>query len=47
MIRPSKLGTYKTGNTYLYVIKLSDITIDVLKDLVRSSFDHLTTKHPS
>ena len=43
----SALGKYKTGKSCLYIKQLSDINLDVLKELIQSSFDHITTKFPS
>ena len=43
----SALGKYKTGKSCLYIKQLSDINLDVLKELIKSSFDHITTKYPS
>ena len=41
------LGKYKTGKSCLYIKQLSDIDLDVLKELIRSSFDYISTKYPS
>ena len=38
----SKLGTYKTGKSCLYVKSLNDIDREVLKELIRESVNHLT-----
>lgn len=37
----SALGKYKTGKGCLYVNKLADIDMNILKDLVIESFKHL------
>ena len=36
-----KLGKYKTGKSCLYINKLTDIDIDVLKELVTKSVAHM------
>ena len=36
-----KLGKYKTGKSCLYLNQLEDINLDVLKELVRLSCDHM------
>jgi len=40
-----KLGKYKTGKSCLYIKKLEDVDQDVLKELICSSFDHMTKKY--
>jgi hypothetical protein len=42
----SKLGKYKTGKSCLYVKRLSDIDIDVLKSLVLASVAWVQEKYP-
>ena len=37
-----KLGRYTTGKSCLYIKKLEDIDIDVLRDLVRESFERVS-----
>jgi hypothetical protein len=37
----SKLGKYKTGKSCLYINKLEDIDIEVLRDLVERSVEHM------
>lgn len=39
------LGKYKTGKSCLYIKKLSDIDIKVLKKLVRESVKYIKKKH--
>lgn len=39
------LGKHKTGKSCLYVKKLSDIDMDVLKELVAASFKHINDKY--
>ena len=38
-----KLGKHKTGAGCLYINKLADVNADVLKDLVRIGYTHMTT----
>ncbi|MBT8301536.1 MAG: DUF1801 domain-containing protein, partial [Maribacter sp.] len=40
-----KLGKYKTGKSCLYIKRLSEINIDVLKELIKASFDHHNNKY--
>jgi hypothetical protein len=40
-----KLGKYKTGSSCLYIKKLSDIDIKVLKELVKESVKYLKEKY--
>jgi len=40
-----KLGKYKVGKSCLYVKKLDDIDIEVLKELVSSSYQLMTKKY--
>lgn len=40
-----KLGKYKTGKSCLYIKKLEDVNIDVLKALVKKSADHVATEN--
>ncbi len=37
-----RLGRYKTGKSCLYIKKLEDIDIDVLRELVRESFERVS-----
>lgn len=39
-----KLGKYKTGGSCLYINKLSDINVKVLKDLIKKSMSALSKK---
>lgn len=41
----SKLGKYKTGKSCLYVKKLEDINLDILKDLIRKSVDYMIKRY--
>lgn len=38
----ARLGKFKTGRSCLYVKKLEDIDVDVLRRLVRASLDYMT-----
>lgn len=40
-----KLGKYKTGKSCLYVNKLNDIDLDVLKDLIAESVEYIKEKY--
>lgn len=39
----SRLGTFSTGKSCLYVKRLSDVDLDVLSSLVTASFAHVST----
>ena len=39
------LGKHKTGKGCLYINRLSDVNIDVLKDIIKASFNFLKDKH--
>lgn len=41
----SKLGKYKTGKSCLYIKKLEDVDIEVLKELISSSYEYMTSKY--
>jgi hypothetical protein len=43
----SRLGKYKTGKSCLYINKLEDINIQVLKELISASVQYLSTKNQS
>lgn len=40
-----ELGTFKMGAACIYVKKLSDINIEVLKKLMRTTIEHLRTRY--
>lgn len=42
-----KLGKHKIGRSCLYINKLADIDIDVLKDLIKSNYEHGKKKYNS
>lgn len=41
-----QLGKYKTGKSCLYVKKLEDINIDVLKELISCSYEYMKKQYP-
>lgn len=41
----SRLGTYKTGKSCLYVKRLSDIDEAVLRELIAASVDHMKSTY--
>ncbi|TQV73533.1 DUF1801 domain-containing protein [Exilibacterium tricleocarpae] len=43
----ARLGNYKTGKSCLYVKRLEDIDLGVLKKLVRQSVAHLKKQYPT
>ena len=43
----SRLGKHSTGKACLYVNKLKDINLDVLRELVAKSVDHMKATHPT
>lgn len=42
----SRLGKHKTGASCLYINKLADVDMDVLRELVRASVDHMRATNP-
>jgi len=40
------LGKYKTGKACLYINRITDIDLQVLKELVEQSFDHMCKTNP-
>ena len=42
-----KLGPHKTGKSCLYIKKLSDIDMDILTELITTSFTHFDKKYNS
>lgn len=40
-----KLGKHRTGSSCLYVNKLDDVDMDVLRELVRRSVEHVAASH--
>lgn len=41
----SKLGTYKTGKSCLYIKRLSDIDMDILELMIKDSFQYISKKY--
>tara|TARA_R110001599_G_C12040134_1_gene641065 strand:- start:339 stop:761 length:423 start_codon:yes stop_codon:yes gene_type:complete len=41
----SKLGKYKTGKSCLYIKKMEDIDLEILKSLIKDSYDYMTNKY--
>lgn len=41
----SKLGKHRTGSSCLYINRLEDVDLDVLRELVRRSVDHVDATH--
>ncbi|MEZ4828776.1 MAG: DUF1801 domain-containing protein [Bacteroidia bacterium] len=41
-----RLGKYKTGKSCLYINKLTDIDMDVLKELSQASLAYMAAKYP-
>lgn len=39
-----KLGKFKTGKSCLYINKLEDVDMDVLRELVRQSAEHMASR---
>lgn len=37
----AQLGKYKTGKSCLYINKLEDVNLDILRELVRQSIEHV------
>ncbi len=42
----ARLGKHKTGKSCLYLNKLDDIDRDVLRELIRTSLDHMAERYP-
>jgi hypothetical protein len=40
-----QLGKYKTGKSCLYIKKLEDVDADVLRQLIRESYEYMTQKY--
>jgi len=43
----SRLGKYKTGKACLYIKKLEDVDVAVLRELVQQSVEHMRRTNPS
>lgn len=42
----SKFGKFKTGKSCIYVKRLGDIDLDILKEMIRNSVAYLRKKYP-
>ncbi len=42
----ARLGKHRTGRSCLYVNKLADVDLDVLRQLVKASYAHMGKIHP-
>lgn len=42
----SKLGKFKTGKSCLYINKLADVDLQVLRELVKQSVEHMKKTNP-
>jgi len=42
----SRLGKYKTGKSCLYINKLADVDLDVLRELIEASLEEMETSNP-
>ena len=40
-----KLGKHKLGKSCLYIKRLSDVDMDVLEELIKEAYDHMTKKY--
>lgn len=40
-----KLGKYKRGSGCLYLNKLADVDMDILKDMIKKSYQHMKKLH--
>jgi Domain of unknown function (DU1801). len=43
----AKLGKHKTGASCLYINKLSDVDEQVLRELIKKSYDYMKAKYPT
>lgn len=43
----AKLGKHKTGKSCLYINKLSDINLDVLRELIQRSYNDMKSQYPA
>ena len=41
-----RLGKYKIGKSCLYINKLADVDMEVLKEMIRAGFDDMKEKYP-
>ncbi|MAK62177.1 MAG: hypothetical protein CMK09_14500 [Ponticaulis sp.] len=43
----NRIGKYKLGKSCLYINKLADVDMDVLKELITAGFDEMKTRYPN
>ena len=43
----NRLGKHKTGKSCLYINKLADVDLDVLRHLAEASFEHMARQYPA
>ena len=43
----AKLGKHRTGSSCLYINKLADVDMDVLREIVTESVAHMRREHPT
>jgi hypothetical protein len=43
----NRLGRYKTGRSCLYIKRLSDVDLEVLRELIGRSFKYIVKKYPN
>ena len=43
----AKLGKHRTGSSCLYINKLADVDLDVLREIVTESVAHMRREHPT
>lgn len=41
----TQLGKHKTGKSCLYIKKLAEVDLEILKEMVKSSYDYMTEKY--
>lgn len=41
-----RLGKHRTGKSCLYINKLADVELEVLRELAEASFEHMAKKYP-
>ena len=43
----AKLGKHRTGSSCLYINKLADVDLDVLREIISESVAHMRREHPT
>ncbi len=43
----AKLGKHRTGSSCLYINKLADVDLDILREIVSESVAHMRREHPT